>query len=66
MGRLVDGVWHTGWYEPDAGGAFRRPETKFRARVTALYETMHAALRAGDWRAYGDAWAALGQLLGRR
>jgi glutathionyl-hydroquinone reductase len=32
MGHLVDGVWHTGWYEPDAQGAFRRPATRFRNR----------------------------------
>lgn len=49
---------------PSAGGAL--PDAVFRARVTALYEAMQAALRVGDWRAYGDAWAALGELLGRR
>lgn len=37
----------------------------FRARVTRLYDAMQAALRAGDWRAYGEAWAALGRLLQR-
>ena len=37
----------------------------FRMRVAALYDAMAAALRAGDWRVYGDAWAALGRLLGR-
>jgi hypothetical protein len=42
------------------------PDAIFRARVTALYEAMQAALRVGDWRAYGDAWAAMGELLGRR
>jgi len=36
MGQLVDGVWHTGWYEPDAKGAFQRPATRFRDRVTAV------------------------------
>lgn len=30
MGHLVEGIWHTGWYEPDAQGAFRRPATRFR------------------------------------
>ena len=35
----------------------------FRERVARLYNAMQAALRAGDWRAYGDAWAALGRLL---
>jgi len=35
MGELVDGVWKSGWYDPDARGAFQRPQTKFRAPVTA-------------------------------
>lgn len=39
------------------------PNDAFRERVARLYATMQAALRAGDWRAYGDAWAALGRLL---
>jgi putative glutathione S-transferase len=30
MGQLIDGVWHKGWYDPDARGAFQRPKTKFR------------------------------------
>lgn len=30
MGRLVDGQWTTQWYEPDAGGRFVRPPTRFR------------------------------------
>lgn len=33
MGQCIDGVWHAGWYEPNAKGAFERPATKFRARV---------------------------------
>src|SRR5882672_3407615 len=36
MGRLVDGVWETGWYRPDAGGAFERPATVFRNRATDI------------------------------
>lgn len=32
MGHLVDGKWDTGWYKPDTSGAFKRPETKFRAK----------------------------------
>ena len=32
MGHLVDGIWHTGWYEPDAHGAFQRPAARFRSR----------------------------------
>jgi hypothetical protein len=41
------------------------PADVLRARAAALYDAMSAALRAGDWRAYGEAWAALGRLLGR-
>jgi glutathionyl-hydroquinone reductase len=36
MGRLVDGVWETGWYRPDASGAFERPATVFRSRPTEI------------------------------
>ena len=36
-----------------------------RAQAAHWYDAMAAALRAGDWRAYGEAWAALGRLLGR-
>ena len=49
---------------PDAAGRRSVPDDVFRARVSALYATMEAALRAGDWRAYGEAWAALGRLVG--
>jgi glutathionyl-hydroquinone reductase len=34
MGELVDGVWRSGWYDPDAHGAFQRPQTKFRSQIT--------------------------------
>jgi putative glutathione S-transferase len=34
MGEMVDGVWKSGWYDPDARGAFQRPETKFRKRIS--------------------------------
>jgi glutathionyl-hydroquinone reductase len=34
MGQLVDGVWHSGWYEPDNKGAFKRPSARFRDRVS--------------------------------
>ncbi|MBX3133041.1 MAG: UPF0182 family protein [Gemmatimonadaceae bacterium] len=48
----------------------RRPPTRldgdaFRARVSRLYDAMQAAQRSGDWRAYGEAWTALGRLLER-
>lgn len=34
-----------------------------RGRVTILYDQMAAAMRLGDWQAFGDAYAALGKLL---
>jgi uncharacterized membrane protein (UPF0182 family) len=34
-----------------------------RARVAALYDTMSAAMRRGDWRGYGEAYSQLGRLL---
>src|SRR5215813_4421510 len=48
MGHLVDGTWHTGWYEPDAHGAFQRPAAQFRSRPR---ETV-----AGRYHLYA-AWA---------
>lgn len=34
MGYLRDGIWHEGWYDTAAsGGAFERPESRFRAQV---------------------------------
>lgn len=36
MGQLVDGTWHTGWYEPDRAGAFHRPATRFRGQPAAI------------------------------
>jgi len=38
----------------------------FRERVARLYDAMQDALRTGDWRMYGEAWAALGRLVERR
>lgn len=35
MGQLVEGIWHPGWYEPDAKGAFQRPAAQFRGRPVA-------------------------------
>jgi uncharacterized membrane protein (UPF0182 family) len=34
-----------------------------RARAAALYDAMGAAIRRGDWRAFGEAYAQLGRLL---
>jgi len=48
MGQLVDGRWQVGWYEPDAGGEFRRPATRFRERPGEIV--------AGRYHLYA-AWA---------
>ena len=45
--------------QPAAPGA----SDLLRSRISALYETMSAAMRRGDWKAFGDAYAALGRLL---
>jgi len=34
MGKLVDGVWQSGWYAPTKTGAFERPDATYRNRVT--------------------------------
>jgi putative glutathione S-transferase len=36
MGQLVDGTWRDEWYEPDAHGAFQRPDTRFRNRPAEI------------------------------
>lgn len=36
-----------------------------RMRVRILYDSMRAAVRRGDWTAFGSAYDALGRLLGR-
>ena len=54
---------------PSLADAFGRPHTgadgalTLRARASALYDVMGAALRRGDLRAFGEAYAALGRLL---
>lgn len=42
-----------------------RSHEALRAQAAQLYDAMGAALRSGDWKAYGEAWAALGRVLGR-
>ena len=37
--------------------------TAWRAGAAALYQQMSAAMKRGDWRAFGAAYAALGRLL---
>jgi hypothetical protein len=41
------------------------PPADLRARAAALYDSLRASMRRGDWRAYGEHWDALGRLLGR-
>ncbi|HWE41390.1 MAG TPA: UPF0182 family protein [Gemmatimonadaceae bacterium] len=36
-----------------------------RVAASALYDSLRADQRRGDWRAYADHWEALGRLLGR-
>ncbi|MFI5245268.1 MAG: UPF0182 family protein [Gemmatimonadales bacterium] len=48
-----------GMQHPVAGGGAE----SLRARIAALYDAMSAALRRGDWRAFGQAYAQLGTLL---
>ncbi|HEX4416889.1 MAG TPA: glutathione S-transferase C-terminal domain-containing protein [Kofleriaceae bacterium] len=52
MGYLLDGVWHTGWYEPDAQGAFQRPATRFRNQPSDI-----AAGRYHLYVAWACPWA---------
>jgi uncharacterized membrane protein (UPF0182 family) len=58
---------HTGVTLAEALGISRPIPTganaAFRGRVAGLYDVMSAAMRRGDWKAFGDAYAALGRLL---
>ncbi len=51
MGQLVDGVWRTGWYDPDERGAFQRPKTQFRDRIARDGSTDFAP-EAGRYHLY--------------
>lgn len=51
MGEMVDGVWKSGWYDPDARGAFQRPATKFRKRISKDGSTGFRA-EAGRYHLY--------------
>ena len=48
MGELVDGVWRTGWYDPDDKGAFQRPVTRFRNQPLAT------AIERGRYHLYAS------------
>lgn len=49
---------------PDAI-APRTAPVDLRIAAAALYDSLRADQRRGDWHAYGDHWDALGRLLGR-
>jgi putative glutathione S-transferase len=51
MGEMIDGVWRSGWYDPDARGAFQRPKTRFRNRVSTDGSTPFGA-EAGRYHLY--------------
>jgi uncharacterized membrane protein (UPF0182 family) len=60
---LADAFGVAARIDPDAAEPIT--DESFRARATRLYEAMRDALRRGDWTAFGDAYDALGALLGR-
>ena len=51
---------------PQPPSDLNRAPIEFRARVTALYDSLRASMRRGDWRAYAEHWDALGRLVGRQ
>ena len=48
-----------------AGTAPADPTGDAAARAAAIYDRMRDAMRRGDWRAFGEAFDALGAALGR-
>ena len=60
---FADAVGAPAFETPDGGSL--QPED-FRSRVDAAYQAMQAALRAGDLRAFGEAFDSLGALLRRQ
>lgn len=59
MGQLIDGVWHVGWYDPDGRGAFKRPKTRFRGRISSDAGAPHPAVakRYHLYVSYACPWA---------
>lgn len=55
MGMLVEGKWSTEWYQPGERGEFKRPQTRFRGRVTRDGSSGFPA-EAGRYHLY-VAWA---------
>jgi hypothetical protein len=60
---FADAVGAPAFETPDRGSL---PPEDFRSRVDAAYQAMQAALRAGDLRAFGEAFDSLGALLRRQ
>lgn len=57
MGELVDGVWRSGWFEPDSKGAFQRAQTTFRHRITEAGEHRPEPGRYHLYVSYACPWA---------
>ncbi|MBK1669375.1 glutathione-dependent reductase [Rhodovibrio sodomensis] len=58
MGKLIDGVWHTQWYDTKShGGRFVRPDTQFRNRVGADGRFPAEADRYHLYVSYACPWA---------
>ena len=51
--------------QPQPSSPVARPPVDFRASAAALYDSLRADQRRGDWRAFADHWDSLGRLLGR-
>ena len=65
VSRGSDRCRYAGTPSPVAPVASSADAAAFRARVTALYDTMQSALKRGDLSTFGTAYAELGRLLGR-
>jgi putative glutathione S-transferase len=60
MGQLIDGTWHTGWYDPDQKGRFVRPATRFHGRAHAVKDRYHLYI---SWACPWASRIALGRAL---
>ena len=60
-GRSLAGALGTPLTSPDIAVS----PVELRVRAAALYDSLRASMRRGDWRAYAEHWDALGRLLGR-
>ena len=58
MGKLIDGVWHTHWYDTKShGGRFVRPDTQFRNRIAPEGAFPAEAGRYHLYVSYACPWA---------